>query len=227
MKLVKKLSRRPGIVTSVQTFALQVILRPTAQGFSAAAAAAVLCAALFAPNAGAQAAPKALNQSLPTKSDALSTQLTLKRVVQVDGADTLADASNVQPGDVLQYAMVFNNTSASTLRDVVASLPVPAGTQLLGAAVQGDAAWASVWASVDGKRFAPMPVMRKVQLPTGVWVEQQVPLAELRFVRWPARALAAGQRWQASLRVQVLAAQATALAPTAVTTATAPITTPR
>jgi uncharacterized repeat protein (TIGR01451 family) len=167
-----------------------------------------------AQTAWAQAAKAANPAPAPTAATALpaksadtaaasapTTQLTVMRVLHLDGADTFAPAATVQPGDVLRYAMTFNNTSAGSLRDVVASLPVPAGTQLLATGLLP----AGAWASVDGKTFSPMPVKRKVQLATGAWADQPVPLAELRFVRWPARSLAAGERWQAALRVQVLA----------------------
>jgi hypothetical protein len=173
-----------------------------------------------APPAWAQAAAKSLPvksadsagvtvNTAPTAPTAPTTQLTVMRVLQVDGADTFAPAASVQPGDVLRYAMSFNNTSAGSLRDVVASLPVPAGTQLLATGLLP----AGAWASLDGKTFSPMPVTRKVRLATGAWADQPVPLAELRFVRWPARSLAAGERWQAALRVQVLATESASAVP--------------
>lgn len=130
----------------------------------------------------------------------LATELSLARiVVRADGKEMQTPATLVQPGDTLQYTAVYRNQGKSALGDVVASLPVPQGMQLApvpAAEMQG---------SLDGKTFARLPLMRRVQQADGRWAEVPVPLAEIRYVRWPARSLAAGEQFNASLRVRVSA----------------------
>jgi uncharacterized repeat protein (TIGR01451 family) len=129
-----------------------------------------------------------------------STQLVVSRVVQQAGAELLAAATSVQPGDVLHYTATFSNPGLSSLRDVVASMPVPVGT----AWVPNSAQPVGVLVSVDGKHFAPMPLMRTQLLAGGRSVDVPVPVSEIRFLRWPPATLAAGERFATSLRVRVV-----------------------
>ena len=135
----------------------------------------------------------------PAAAQGLNTHLVVSRVVQLAGAESLSAATSVQPGDVLHYTATFSNPGTSSLRDVVASMPVPNGTQWLPTSAQP----AEVWASVDGKHFAPMPLMRTQVLPSGRSVEVAVPIAEIRFLRWAPATLSAGERFATSLRVRV------------------------
>lgn len=131
----------------------------------------------------------------------LATELSLARiVVGENGKEAQTPAALVQPGDTLQYTALYRNQGQTTINDVVASLPVPQGMQLMPARAS------ELQASVDGKTFARLPLMRRVQQPDGRWADVPVPLAEIRYVRWPARSLAAGEQWSASLRVRVSAA---------------------
>lgn len=139
-------------------------------------------------------------QQRPAASPPLATELSLARiVVRDDGKEMQTPATLVQPGDTLLYTAVYRNQGKSALSDVVASLPVPRGMQLAPAPA------AEVQASLDGKTFARLPLMRRVQQADGRWADVAVPLAEIRYVRWPARSLAAGEQFNASLRVRVSA----------------------
>jgi uncharacterized repeat protein (TIGR01451 family) len=130
----------------------------------------------------------------------LVTELWLTRiVVRDDGKEMQTPAALVQPGDTLQYTASYRNQSKATLNDVVASLPVPQGMQLVPAPA------GEVQASLDGKTFARLPLMRRVQQGDGRWADVPVPLAEIRYVRWPARSLAAGEQFDANVRVRVSA----------------------
>lgn len=137
-------------------------------------------------------------QAAPETRSPLATELALSRIVVGDDGKELAlPAARVQPGDTLLYSAVYRNQGKTTLNDVVASLPVPQGMQI--APAQAD----ELQASVDGKTFARLPLVRKVRQADGRWADVPVPLAEIRHVRWPARALAAGEQFNASLRVRV------------------------
>jgi uncharacterized repeat protein (TIGR01451 family) len=132
----------------------------------------------------------------------LTTELSLSRIVVGDnGKEVQTAATQVQPGDTVQYTAVYRNQGKTALNDVVASLPVPPGMQIIVPAQSSD----GLQASTDGKTFARLPLMRRVLQADGRWQDVPVPLAEIRHVRWPARALAAGEQFNATLRVRVAA----------------------
>lgn len=146
-------------------------------------------------------AASAAAQSLTAAATPLATELSLVLIVpRDDGKEAQLPATQVKPGDTVQYSARYHNQGQTALAHVVASLPVPQGTQLV--RTQPD----DVQASLDGKTFARLPLMRRVQQADGGWQEVPVPLAEIRYVRWPARTLAAGEQFNASLRVRVTAA---------------------
>lgn len=140
--------------------------------------------------------------STPARADpsSLSSTLQVHRVVvQADGSEALQPAMAVHPGDVLQYATVFSNPGARPVQNLQASLPIPPGTELVAASIQPRA----VLASLDGKVFLPMPLMRKTRRADGQWVDVAVPLAEIRALRWPEQPLAAGASLRTSARVRI------------------------
>lgn len=140
--------------------------------------------------------------SAPAQAEqpSLSSTLQVHRVVlQADGSEALQAATAVHPGDVLQYATVFSNPGARPVQNLQASLPIPLGTELVAASSQPRV----VLASLDGKVFQPMPLMRKTRRADGQWVEVAVPLAEIRALRWPEQQLAAGASLRTSARVRI------------------------
>ena len=149
----------------------------------------------------------------------LTSELQVWNVVKkADGAEALLPAQSVKPGDVLQYTAVYRNADSRAVSRLVASLPIPAGTELVGAsAVPGE-----VQASLDGKVYAATPLMRKLRRADGQMVDVPVPLTEYRYLRWPEQQIAAGATFSTSARVRVVSssgssstsAPATALAPT-------------
>ena len=137
----------------------------------------------------------------------VASELTIARVVvQPDGSQRLAPASEVGPGDLLQYTSAYRNTGQHTVRRLAATLPIPLGTEFVGAS----AVPRHVLASLGGQVFEPVPLMRKVKQPDGQVVDTPVPLAEYRALRWPEHELAAGATYVTSVRVRVIAAAGTA-----------------
>jgi hypothetical protein len=134
----------------------------------------------------------------------LATQLVMSRVVIEDKAEKLTPVASVQPGDLLQYTAHFGNPTAAAMRDVVPSLLVPTGTQWVPRSDQPTGATASV----DGRNFGPLPLMRKQLQASGQWAQVPVPVAEIRYLRWPARNLGVGESFATSLRVRVLSTDA-------------------
>ena len=148
----------------------------------------------------------------------LTSELQVWNVVKkADGAEALLPAQSVKPGDVLQYTAVYKNADSRAVSRLVASLPIPAGTELVAAS----ALPREVQASLDGKVYAAAPLMRKVRRADGQMVDVPVPLTEYRYLRWPEQQVAAGATYSTSARVRVVSASTTAVAPAA-SPATAP-----
>lgn len=146
--------------------------------------------------------------SVPAQSPAAKSQpateplqIVLKRskVVTVDGKEQLQGADVAKPGDILEEVATYTNASKSSLGQVVPTLPVPPNTELQIASVKPS----NAKASIDGKNFAAMPLKRKLRQANGVEIEQNIPLSEYRFLRWPPSDLAAEKSVVVSARFKV------------------------
>lgn len=147
----------------------------------------------------------------------LTSELQVWNVVKgADGAETLQPARSVKPGDVLQYTAIYKNADSRAVNRLVASLPIPAGTELVGASAMPR----EVQASLDGKVYAATPLMRKVRRADGQMADVLVPLTEYRFLRWPEQQVAAGASFSTSARVRVVASLASVPTPSSASTST-------
>jgi hypothetical protein len=88
---------------------------------------------------------------------------------------------DVRPGDTVEYEAVYVNGSGQTAHDVQLTVPVPVGGVALIARQPAPLAGSG---SLDGSHFSPLPLMRSEVLPDGRQVLHEVPLAELRALRW-------------------------------------------
>ena len=158
----------------------------------------------------------------------LTSELQVWNVVKkADGTETLQPAQSVKPGDVLQYTAVYKNADSRAVSRLVASLPIPAGTELVAAS----ALPREVQASLDGKVYAATPLMRKLRRADGQMADVPVPLTEYRYLRWPEQQVAAGATFSTSARVRVVSSLAStstsaSVPPSASATAVAPTPTP-
>lgn len=159
---------------------------------------AIVATAVF--SSGSAWAQSSIAQALTANVPALRSELSVKQVVVVEkGKEALRPATEVKPGDLLQYTASYVNGGTSPVKQLVASLPIPAGTQWVDANVLPRPALAST----DGKVFLPVPLMRRVKKADGRVVEEPVPLAEYRAMRWPEQMVAAGATYTVSTRVRV------------------------
>jgi hypothetical protein len=151
----------------------------------------------------------AANAQLANAPHGVSSELSLSAIVKAtDGKEQLVSTRSVKPGEVFQYTNTYKNQSGQLVKQLVATLPIPAEAEF----VASTASPAGVMASVDGKVFESVPLVRKVKQADGRLVDQPVPLAEYRFLRWPARDVAAGANFVASARVRVISAASAASA---------------
>ena len=146
----------------------------------------------------------------PAQKPDVESVLTAKKVeIGADKKEVLAEAKTVKPGDVIEYVVTYSNKGKNGVRDLAATLPIPADTEFLRNTNKPGATRAAL---ADGK-FAAIPLKRKVKLPSGKEEEIEVPFSEYRALQWSLGELAAGKSVVVSARVRVSDAPVTAPAP--------------
>ena len=114
--------------------------------------------------------------------DALKMELAANQVIKnVEGKTVYTPVRTAPAGTVIQYKANYTNTVNKDINDLMVTLPIPANMTFT-----GDAMPASAQASTDGKNYADMPLMRKVD---GKMVK--VPYSEYRMLRWNIKLLPA------------------------------------
>lgn len=116
-----------------------------------------------------------------------------------DGKEVLSLADKVAPSDLLEYQTLYKNNGKSTMKSLVATLPIPVGMTY----VAGTAKPSNAQASLDGDIFAAIPLKRMVKKPDGKMETQLIPLSEYRVLRWSLNSLPANAKVSVSARVKV------------------------
>ncbi len=153
---------------------------------------------LFACGA-AIAAAVSLTATVARADDSVTVQLTANRVTKAQGRESLAPAEQARPGETLEYRAVYHNDGSHEAKNLAATLPIPRGTSY----VAGSASPSRVEASLDGVRFAPVPLTRVVRDSDGREVVREVPVSEYRALRWPLGSLASRQSRAVTARVRI------------------------
>jgi uncharacterized repeat protein (TIGR01451 family) len=122
-----------------------------------------------------------------------------KVVRATDGKEVLQAADRAMPGEVIQYDALYRNQGRTGVRNLQPTLPIPAGLEYL----PDSAKPAPSKASVDGKNFAPIPLMRQVALPDGKTKEEPVPTSTYRALRWELGDLDSGRNAVVSARARL------------------------
>lgn len=136
----------------------------------------------------------------PPASSVVEANLSASKVtLSADGKEVLSVADKVAPGDLLEYKTLYKNNGKSTIKSLMATLPIPAGMTY----VAGTAKPSGAQASLDGKSFAAIPLKRMVKKPDGKMEEQLVPLLEYRALRWSLGELSANAKVTISARIKV------------------------
>ncbi len=124
----------------------------------------------------------ALLLSVAHADDALKMELTANKVVKTpEGKVSYLPVSTAPKGTVIQYRANYTNTINQDINDLAVVLPIPANMVF-----NGEAMPASAQASIDGKNYAEMPLMRRVN---GKLVP--IPYSEYRTLRWNIKLLPA------------------------------------
>jgi uncharacterized repeat protein (TIGR01451 family) len=151
--------------------------------------------------AAAVSRPASAANASPAKPAAgsVAVELTASRVTKAQGKEVLVPAEQAKPGELIEYRALYRNDGAGEAKGLMATLPIPRGTQY----VAGSALPRGVQASLDGHTFAAVPLKRTVKTPDGRTVVQDVPVAEYRALRWPLGALPSRDKRTVSARVRV------------------------
>jgi uncharacterized repeat protein (TIGR01451 family) len=135
------------------------------------------------------------------KANDVAVTLKAQKVLRTkEGKEVLQVADRAMPGEIIQYDAVYKNQSSSSVRQLEPTLPIPAGLEY----VADSAKPAPARASLDGKSFAPIPLMRQVTLPTGETKQEQIPFSEYRALRWELGNLDAGKTALISARAKLV-----------------------
>jgi uncharacterized repeat protein (TIGR01451 family) len=146
------------------------------------------------------AAPTATAQSTTAKSDLAISLIAKKVVLQADGKESLVAADRAFPGEMIQYDALYENQSAKPLTSVAPTLPIPVGMVF----VPESASPAPSEASLDGRKFEPLPILRKVRTPSGEEMKVEVAATEYRALRWKAGDLAPGAKTTITARARLV-----------------------
>ena len=127
--------------------------------------------------------------------------LSAQRVVaDTAGKETHSEVRTAKPGDVLEYRVAYRNLGKQPAQRVLAVLPIPAGAFSY---VAASARPAKVLASVDGKQYDAVPLMRTVTRPDGTREVRPVPLTEYRYLRWDLGDLPPGAETVVTARMRM------------------------
>ena len=144
--------------------------------------------------------PPVLAQPASAAKAPVSVELQAFKVVRdANGKEQLQSAQSAKPGDVLEYRAVYANNSSREVKNLQATLPIPAMTEVL----LESAMPKGVNASRDGRNFAPAPLMQTVTLPSGATQTRPLPLSAYRALRWPVGTLGAGKNVVVRARVRL------------------------
>jgi hypothetical protein len=154
-----------------------------------------LALALQAAPAGAQTAAAA------NSNREIEAVLTSKKVtLGADKKEALLAATSALPGDVIEYQATYTNKSKAALAGFSPNLPIPPNTEYQAGSAQPAA---TARATLGDGKYEPIPLKRKVKLPDGKEVEQEVPASRYRGLQWNLGELAPGKSVVITARVRV------------------------
>lgn len=132
-------------------------------------------------------------------AEPLSVQLNARKVLVAEGKENFESAEKAKPGDTIEYAAVYKNTSSHSIGNLKPTLPIPAGMELQAASTKPK----PTEGSLDGKTFERLPIKRKFKTADGKEEVREVAASQIRALRWTVGDLAAGASTTMVARVRV------------------------
>ena len=132
----------------------------------------------------------------------------LRVTISEEQKETLLPAEQVKPGDIVEYQATYTNTTSRSLKNLQATVPIPTSLEYMPESAKP----ANVQASLDGKNFSAVPLVRKTLTANGQQKTEAIPLREYRFLRWNVGELGARKSIVVSARARVSGARTPAKA---------------
>jgi len=126
--------------------------------------------------------------------------LVANKIMKSNGTEVQQSGKTARPGDTIEYVAEYRNTDKTGVRNVVATLPVPAGMEYLSDTESPRPALAST----DGTHFSAIPLKRKVRNAAGQPTQELVPYSEYRTLRWDLGEISGGGTKTVRARVRVI-----------------------
>jgi uncharacterized repeat protein (TIGR01451 family) len=140
----------------------------------------------------------ALALYLPLQAE-VKVLLIANKIIKVDGNEQKQPGDKAQPGEVIEYVAEYKNPDKSMVKDVVATLPVPAGMEY----IPNTATPGQVMASTGDDNYAPVPLKRAVRGADGKLTQELVPYSEYRSLRWTLGQISGGMSKSVKARMKV------------------------
>ena len=140
----------------------------------------------------------ALALYLPLQAE-VKVLLIASKIINVDGTEKKEPGDKAKPGEVIEYVAEYKNPDKGPVKDVVATLPVPAGMEYL----PNTAMPSQVMASTSDGKFAPLPLKRAVRGADGKVTQELVPYSEYRSLRWSLGDMSGGTSKSVRARMKV------------------------
>ncbi len=140
----------------------------------------------------------ALALYLPLQAE-VKVLLIASKIINVDGTEKKEPGDKAKPGEIIEYVAEYKNPDKSSVKDVVATLPVPPGMEY----VPNTAMPSQVMASTSDGNFAPVPLKRAVRGADGKVTQELVPYSEYRSLRWNLGDMSGGTSKSVRARMKV------------------------
>lgn len=120
------------------------------------------------------------------------------------GKETLKSSKTAEPGQVIEYQLVYKNTGKKDLSGLAVTGPIPSNTKYLGKSASTKIP-SNFLVSIDGgKTYEKTPVTRQVKNKAGKMETVVVPAEKYTHLRWRVRnSLKAGGKQIYTYRVKV------------------------
>lgn len=141
--------------------------------------------------------------SAAAAQEAIQVRLSQVKIIKAkDGKEQQVDATNVLPGDIVEYRVVYRNVSKGRVSGLLADLPIPEGlAYIAGSATPAANLRAAAVRAPTQASFAALPLMRKDAAGKAV----PLPLSEYRVLRWTIGTLDPGAQVVVAARAKVIA----------------------
>lgn len=119
----------------------------------------------------------------------VTAEMTASKIVLQGNKERRDAADKTHPGEIVEYCIVYKNTGRAPVKNVLATLPIPLGMELL----PKSPVPAEFSVSVEGATYAKFPLKRMIVGPDGRTKIAEVPAADIRGIRWNIGELKAGE----------------------------------